>query len=58
MAQDTNNSTKDIFIGKQLGDYRLTSKLASGGMARVYKAMDYKLQRQAAVKVLAVGKAG
>lgn len=57
MAQDTNNSTKDIFIGKQLGDYRLTSKLASGGMARVYKAMDYKLQRQAAVKVLEKEKA-
>lgn len=46
------NKTKDDLIGKQLGDYRLTSRLASGGMARVYKAMDYKLQRQAAVKVL------
>lgn len=49
---DTNKAVKDELIGKQLGDYRLTSRLASGGMARVYKAMDYKLQRQAAVKVL------
>jgi serine/threonine-protein kinase len=40
-------------IGKQLGDYRLTSLLATGGMARIYKGMDYRLQRQAAVKVLA-----
>lgn len=44
---------KDPLIGKQLGDYRLTSVLATGGMARIYKGMDYKLQRQAAVKVLA-----
>lgn len=49
---DTSQS-KDPMIGKQLGDYRLTSVLATGGMARIYKAMDYKLQRQAAVKVLA-----
>lgn len=44
---------KDPLIGKQLGDYRLTSLLATGGMARIYKGMDYHLQRQAAVKVLA-----
>lgn len=44
---------KDPLIGKQLGDYRLSSLLANGGMARIYKAMDYKLQRPAAIKVLA-----
>jgi serine/threonine protein kinase len=47
------DSSKDPLIGKQLGDYRLTSILATGGMARIYKGMDYRLQRQAAVKVLA-----
>ena len=52
VAPDNTNKIKDDLIGKQLGDYRLTSRLASGGMARVYKAMDYKLQRQAAIKVL------
>ena len=46
------NRVKDRLIGKQLGDYRITSRLASGGMARIYKAMDYKLQRPAAIKVL------
>lgn len=43
---------KDPLIGQQLGDYRLSSLLAAGGMARIYKGMDHKLQRQAAVKVL------
>jgi serine/threonine protein kinase len=48
----TSTTSDDGLIGKQLGDYRLTSRLASGGMAQIYKGMDYKLQRQAAVKVL------
>ncbi len=45
-------ASKDPLIGKQLGDYRITSRIASGGMARVYKGMDYRLQRPAAIKVL------
>ncbi|MGQ9887664.1 MAG: protein kinase domain-containing protein [Aggregatilineales bacterium] len=49
---EKNDQIKDPLIGQQLGDYRLTSLLASGGMARVYKGIDHKLQRQAAVKVL------
>lgn len=51
------SESKDPLIGKQLGDYRLSSVLATGGMARIYKAMDYKLQRHAAVKVLAAEEA-
>jgi serine/threonine protein kinase len=39
-------------VGKQFGDYVLTSKLATGGMAHIYKGEDVKLQRLAAVKVL------
>ncbi len=51
-AATITDTSKDPMIGKQLGDYRLTSILATGGMAKIYKGMDYQLQRQAAVKVL------
>ncbi len=43
-------------IGKQLGDYTLVSVLATGGMARIYEGVDHKLGRQAAVKVLEMGR--
>ncbi len=46
------DASKDPLIGKQLGDYRITSILASGGMARIYKGTDTQLRRQAAIKVL------
>lgn len=39
-------------IGKTLGDYELVELLTSGGMARIYKGLDVRLQRFAAVKVL------
>lgn len=39
-------------IGKKLGDYELLELLTSGGMARIYKGIDVRLQRYAAVKVL------
>ena len=45
-------SEVDNLIGKQFGDYKLTSKLASGGMSQIYMGVDVKLQRQAAVKIL------
>lgn len=43
---------QDRLIGTKLGDYKITSVLATGGMARIYKGTDTKLQRQVAVKVL------
>jgi serine/threonine protein kinase len=42
----------DPLIGKQLGDYVVQSLLGRGGMARVYKGYDDRLQRYAAVKVI------
>ncbi len=42
----------DPLIGKQLGDYVIQSLLGRGGMARVYKGYDERLQRYAAVKVI------
>lgn len=42
---------KDPLIGRKLGDYKLTSVLATGGMARIYRGMDENLNRESAVKV-------
>src|SRR5258706_6544923 len=42
----------DPLIGKQLGDYIIQDLLGRGGMARVYKGYDERLQRYAAVKVI------
>ncbi|MEQ8675549.1 MAG: serine/threonine-protein kinase [Aggregatilineales bacterium] len=45
-------SGTDPLIGKQLGDYLIQSVLGQGGMARVYKGYDSRLDRYAAVKVI------
>lgn len=45
-------STPDPLLGKQLGDYKIESLIGHGGMARVYKGYDEKLDRFAAVKVI------
>jgi serine/threonine protein kinase len=42
----------DPLIGQQLGDYTIVSMLGRGGMARVYKGFDARLERYAAVKVI------
>lgn len=44
-------SSNDPLIGKQLGDYKIIGLLGQGGMARVYRGFDDKLERYAAVKV-------
>jgi serine/threonine protein kinase len=44
--------TQDELIGKQLGEYRLESLLAQGGMARIYRAVDVRLKRYVVVKVI------
>lgn len=42
----------DPLIGKKLGDYTIESTIGYGGMARVYKGFDPKLERYAAVKII------
>lgn len=44
----------DPLIGKKLGDYIIVDVLGQGGMARVYRGLDKKLNRYAAVKVIDV----
>ncbi len=39
-------------VGKQIGDYQILSLIGEGGQARVYRARDTMLGREAAIKVL------
>ena len=42
-----------LALGKKLGPYEIQSPLGAGGMGEVYRARDTRLERSAAVKVLA-----
>lgn len=45
-------SVSDPLVGRMLGDYRVIDLLGRGGMARVYRGYDPKLERYAAIKVI------
>jgi len=42
----------DPYIGRDLDGYKILEMLGRGGMARVYRALDLKLKRFAAVKII------
>jgi hypothetical protein len=42
----------DSLLGQQLDEYRLEALLGRGGMARVYRGLDVRLKRYAAIKVI------
>jgi serine/threonine protein kinase len=44
--------TEDKLIGKRLGEYRIEALLGQGGMARIYRATDVRLKRQAVLKLI------
>jgi len=51
-AGPTSNAEPSALVGTALGGFRLTSLLAVGGMAEVYRGYDPQLERYVAVKVL------
>jgi serine/threonine protein kinase len=44
--------TTDSILGQQLDEYRLEALLGRGNMARVYRGLDMRLNRRAAIKVI------
>ena len=44
--------THATFTGTRLGSYEIVSPLGAGGMGEVYRALDTRLKRQVAIKVL------
>lgn len=42
----------DDMIGRQLGSYKVKRMIAKGGMGRVYEAVDERLDRRVAIKVI------
>jgi len=47
-------STLSIANGTRLGHYEIVSPLGAGGMGEVYRAVDRRLDRQVAIKILPV----
>lgn len=46
--------SEDPLIGRQMDEYRVEALLGQGGMARVYRGRDTRLQRDVAIKVIDV----
>ena len=44
--------SRDTFIGRQLGNYKIVERIGDGGMATVYRAYQTSLNRYVAIKIL------
>jgi len=45
-------TTAPSWVGRQIGNYRFVSLIGAGGMGEVYRARDFNLKRDVAIKVL------
>lgn len=49
---DAERAVPSIRIGQRVGDYRVTGLIGEGGMGRVYRGVDVRLERKVALKLL------
>ncbi len=57
MSEDNPSGPGEFAIGSQIAGYRLEQQIGRGGMAVVYRALDVRLDRHVALKILAPGMA-
>ena len=51
-AELLEESRSESLAGQQIGPYRVTAPLAKGGMGEVYRALDTRLGREVAIKLM------
>jgi serine/threonine protein kinase/6-phosphogluconolactonase (cycloisomerase 2 family) len=54
-VSDNPSGSGEFAIGSQIAGYRLEEQIGRGGMAVVYRALDIRLDRRVALKILAPG---
>ena len=52
MAKNLSSNDSHLTAGSKLGRYEIRSLIGSGGMGEVYLALDSKLERSVALKIL------
>jgi Tol biopolymer transport system component len=51
-ARILGDENESSLVGRQLGPYRILARLGAGGMGEVYRALDTRLHREVAIKVV------